>query len=160
MVTMKYFILFILLILLLLFARYLFIKVKLNKSFLLFINRVNDFINSNNFVVSKIIEFNRFFKYKGKKIPLGSILFDDLNKQLIIYETFIYKDKNIICIPDIRLFKYNDINKCIVNDDFSKIYIESTNEVFCINSFSVNDIDIFKKIYNEIVLILNNKKIR
>ena len=59
--------------------------VKLNKSFLLFINRVNNFIESNNFVVSRIIEFNRFYKYKGKKIPLGSILFDDLNKQLIIY---------------------------------------------------------------------------
>jgi len=153
---MKYFILFILLVLLLVLFRYLFIKVKLNKSFLLFINRVNDFINSNNFVVSEIIEINRFYKYKGKKIPLGSILFDDLNKQLIVYETFIYKDKNIICIPDIRLFKYDDINKCIVNDNFSKIYIESSNEVFCINHLSVNDNDKFINIYNS----LNNIKKR
>lgn len=156
MVTMKYFILFILLIFLLLLFRYFVIKRKLDKSFLLFINSINNFIESNNFVVSRIIEFNRFYKYKGKKIPLGSILFDDLNKQLIIYETFIYKDKNTICIPDIRLFNYSDINKCTMNDNFSKIYIESSNEVFCINSFSVNDIDVFKKIYNEIVFIIVN----
>lgn len=157
MVTMKYFILFILLIFLLLLFRYFVIKRKINKSFLLFINRVNEFVEGNNFVVSRIIEFNRFYKYKGKKIPLGSILFDDLNKQLIIYETFIYKNKNIICIPDIRLFKYDDINKCTMNDDFFKIYIESSNEVFCINSFSVNDIIVFKKIYDEIVFRIVNE---
>lgn len=157
MVIMKCFILFILLISLIFLIRYLFAKRKLDKSLLLFINKVNNFIESNNFVISKIIEFNRFYKYKGKKISLGSLLFDDLNKQLIIYETFVYKDKNIICIPDIRLFKFDDINKCIVKDDFSKIYIESSNEVFCINSFSVNDNYVFKNIYNEIVFIIVNE---
>lgn len=145
--------------------RFIHVKNKLNKSFLLFFNRINDFIENNNFVVSNILEFNRFYKYNGKKISLGAILFDDLNKQLIIYETFIYKDRNIICIPDIRLFKYSDIKKCVikvdnkiininqvVDNNYSKIklIIETNNDIYTINFLSVNDINLFINICVEL----------
>lgn len=168
---MKYFILSLLIFFMI---KWIFYKKKINKSLLSYINYVNNFIKKNNFNINRIIEFNRFYRYKKKKISFGAILFDDINKQLIIYETFIYKKKKVICIPDIRLFKYSDINKCLIrfnneNIDINKIYsnnlnrimiyIETLDEVFNISFLSVNDLELFKMIYYEIVMLINNKEI-
>ena len=144
-----YLLIFSLFYLICLFIIYKFIlfKNKKNNSINIFLERIDKDYNKKIENVSRYYEFNRNIKYKKSIIPLGKICFDDINKDIFIYETFYNKDNHIVCLPDIRIFKYNDLIECNLYEKNKLINIGTfDNKIGNINKN--NDIVILLKIKN------------
>lgn len=148
-----------------LFFNIIFFVDKRNESINNFIKKVNIIIKDNGINISKEYTFNRFINYQKERISLGKIIFDDDNKQFLFYETFLYKKSKLLCIPDIRVFKYNELIKCsICNSDVSindnsyiNLYFKN-NDIFVIRFFSVKNNETFMNLYYEFRNIINNNK--
>lgn len=150
---------------------------KKNESIGFFLERVNKFIRINNINIDCEYVFNRFIKYKNKKVSLGKVIFDNQKELVLIYETFIYKSNKLVCIPDIRIFSYKSLINCSIfentkkinclkNDTFKKnssIFMKlqiknDLNDYIILRFSSVNDNKTFINIYNEFNKIIDNNK--
>lgn len=148
-----------------------------NSSIDSFITRVNNEIKFNNLNISKEYVFNRFIKYKNMFVPLGKVIFDEVNKKIIIYETFIYKLTKFVCIPDIWCFSYFDVIECdilvnnvllyeIENDyilnnkknAYIRIKLKECHYYIILRFMSINDIDLFVKLYKKMIEVINKNK--
>lgn len=160
---------------------------KRKKSLLLFLERVEKNFNNNCFNADKTFNFNRYVKYDNQVIPLGKLIIDEKRKKILIYETFFSKDEHLICLPDIRIFKYNDLISCQINlngelmslNELDKLHrllpkkkllfdevhliLKIENHFFkCISLrlYSINDYELFCDIYSQLSKIVKeNKKI-
>lgn len=119
--------------------------------------------------------FKRVIKYHGKIIPLGKVIFDDKNKQIFIYETFIYQGNKLVCTPDIRNVKYKDIIECnfyanneaiSYSSDLRKRkdiairirVLHNYYDYINLNYFSVKDYDVLENLYFAFNKIIDNNK--
>lgn len=160
--------------------KYVIYRKRKNKSIEDFLKKVNKAIKMNNVVVSKEYDFNREIKYQKRVIPLGKVIFDFVNKKVLIYETFISKIDHFICIPDINFFSYENLLDCSVFcennilEDFDNDYFLNNKEKILlklnfsgyvcesllIRFLSINDYELFIKLYQVFKqIVLNNKKI-
>ena len=122
---------------------------KSKKALNIFLERVENAFNNNNVIVSEIFKFDRMVKVNNKRIPLGLLIIDENHKQIFIYETFWSKDERLICLPDIRVFKYDDLIKCKIMFKNKELKISEFRKMF--------KIKIIKKEYKNILLVLEIK---
>jgi len=130
------------------------IKIRITKminkknSIIIFQNILHKSLRKCKIKSTKEIAFNRYVKMNKKKIPLGKIIVDSKNSLIFFYETFCIVDENIISLPDIRFFSFNQLMDCQIMYDDSFITLND----YC----NMKSVIKKKKEYLELKLIIKN----
>ena len=122
------------------------------KSIKIFLAFLEKALKANDISTREGIAYNRSFKFKNENISLGKVIIDEKNSKIFIYESFIYKEDNCVCKPDIRTFKFNQLTKCdilledkVINRDDITSNVYSREELFnneCILNLRVKNYDL------------------
>ena len=70
---------------------------------------------------TRAIPFGEYIHFKGNNIPTGKIIIDDENQKLLIYETFFREEENRVCLPDVFIFEFKNLQKCKIKYKYQEI---------------------------------------